>query len=131
MPDINDVVREQDTSQGSSGSYITGYVLSIVFTIIPYTLVVNDVLTGWGLYLMLACFAIVQLFVQLVFFLHLGRESKPRWNLLVFLFAVLVVVILVFGSLWIMKNLNYHSMSPQATDKSIIKDEGIKRQIKP
>lgn len=127
MPDLHESAREQEAGHGSSRSYIIGYVLSVVFTIAPYLLVVNDVLEGWGLVLMLAGFAIVQLFVQLIFFLHLGRESKPRWNLLVFLFAVLVVVILVFGSLWIMKNLNYHSMTPQDTDKSIIEDEGIKR----
>lgn len=127
MSDIPGAIRDQDTGQGSPASYMTGYVLSIIFTIVPYLLVVNDVLTGWGLYLMLAGFAIVQLFVQLVFFLHLGRESKPRWNLLVFLFSVLVVVILVFGSLWIMKNLNYHSMTPKATDEYIIQEEGINR----
>jgi cytochrome o ubiquinol oxidase operon protein cyoD len=52
-----------------------------------------------------------------VFFLHLGRESKPRWNLNALLFAVLVVVIIVFGSLWIMHNLNYHMQNPQQINK--------------
>jgi len=40
------------------------------------------------------------------------------------LFAGLVVLIVVVGSLWIMNNLNYH-MSPAATDAAIMKDEGI------
>lgn len=114
-------------SHSSSRSYVTGYVLSIIFTIVPYFLVVNNVVEGWGLVLALAGFAIAQLFVQLIFFLHLGRESKPRWNLLVLLFAVLVVVILVFGSLWIMKNLNYHSMTPKDTDNYLLEEEGIKQ----
>lgn len=105
-------------------SYIVGLTLSLMFTIIPYTLSVNSILTGWLLVGMLVSFSILQLFIQLVFFLHLGSESKPRWNLLVFLFAAIVVLILVSGSLWIMKNLNYHQMSPQQTDKSIIEDEG-------
>jgi len=111
----------------ASRSYITGYILSLVCTVIPFLLVINDVVKGWSLALVLAGFAIAQLFVQLVFFLHLGRESKPRWNLLVFAFAVIVVVILVFGSLWIMKNLSYHGMSPQDTDKYLIDEEGIKQ----
>ena len=52
--------------------------------------------------------AVVQLVVQLVFFLHLGRERQPRWNLLAFAFMAIVLLILVLGSLWIMNNLNYH-----------------------
>jgi heme/copper-type cytochrome/quinol oxidase subunit 4 len=40
-------------------------------------------------------------------FLHLGNEAKPRLKLLVFGFMALVVMILVFGSLWIMYSLNY------------------------
>jgi hypothetical protein len=37
------------------------------------------------------------------------------------------LAILVFGSLWIMKNLNYHMQhsSPAQIDQSIIHDEGI------
>ena len=55
--------------------------------------------------------ATLQLVAQLVFFQHLGRERKPRWNLIVFGFMLGVLAILVFGSLWIMKNLNYHHIS--------------------
>jgi cytochrome o ubiquinol oxidase operon protein cyoD len=85
----------------------------------------------------LSVLAIIQLFVQLTFFLHLDRESKPWWNNTAFAFAVIVVVILVGGSIWIMANLNYHHgahdvthtghvlTSPQQTTQYIIQDEGI------
>lgn len=89
--------------------------------------VINHVMTGWMLTFTLIGFAISQLLVQLIFFLHLGRESKPRWNILVFLFAALVVLIVVVGSLWIMNNLDYH-MGGHEMDSSIIKDEGIPQQ---
>jgi len=46
----------------------------------------------------------------LIFFLHLGIESKPRWNLLVFYFMVVVLAILLYGSFWIMSNLDYRMM---------------------
>jgi cytochrome o ubiquinol oxidase operon protein cyoD len=59
-----------------------------------------------------------------VFFLHLGRETKPRWKLAVFVGMIIIVAILAFGSLWIMANLNYH-MAPSQTDTFIVKDEGI------
>jgi cytochrome o ubiquinol oxidase operon protein cyoD len=67
------------------------------------------------------------LLVQLIFFLHLGRGSNVRWNILVLSFASLVVIIIVTGSLWIMNNLDYH-MGGHDMDTYIIKDEGIPRQ---
>lgn len=95
---------------GSYLSYTVGFVLSIVFTLAAYFLVVDKVLSGRQLVLAIVGLAVAQLFVQLVFFLHLGRESRPRWNQMTFWFAALVVVIVVFGSIWIMENLDYNMM---------------------
>lgn len=94
-------------------AYITGFALSLCLTTAAYLLVVNHMLSGRQLALSLAGLAVAQLLVQLLFFLHLGRESKPRWKLLVFWFMLLVLGILVVGSLWIMRNLDYHMMPPQ------------------
>jgi cytochrome o ubiquinol oxidase subunit IV len=111
--------------RGTLISYIVGFVLSLVLTLTAYLLVSHHVLTAGPLTAAIAGLAVIQLLVQLILFLHLGSEPKPRWNLVVSLFAALVVVIVVFGSLWIMNNLNYH-MSPSNTDKYIIQDEGVK-----
>ncbi len=54
--------------------------------------------------------AVVQLFVQLRFFLHMGQERHGRWNLIMFVFALVVVTILVVGTLWIMNNMQHGSM---------------------
>jgi len=116
-----------NAGHGTVSSYATGFILSVLFTITPFMVVINHVMTGWMLTFTLIGFAISQLLVQLIFFLHLGRESKPRWNILVFLFAALVVLIVVVGSLWIMNNLDYH-MGGHEMDSSIIKDEGIPQQ---
>ncbi len=109
-------------------SYISGYLLSLVLTFEAYLLVKHNVLRNWNLVFALIGLAVVQLMVQLIFFLHLGRESKPRWNLLAFGFMAIVVTILVFGSLWIMDSLNYHH-DHSSSDPStyIIQDEGIKK----
>ncbi len=123
------IVSHHETGHGTPKSYTVGFGLSIILTLAAYILVIKDVFSGWALVSALAALAITQLLVQLLFFLHLGRESKPRWNLQVLLFAVGVVIIVVFGSLWIMKNLEYnhsHSMSPSKTDKFLIQDEGYK-----
>jgi cytochrome o ubiquinol oxidase operon protein cyoD len=120
------VVSHHEASHGSVRSYTAGFGLSITLTLLAYVFASRQVATGWGLIYLLAVLAIIQLFVQLVFFLHLGRESKPRWNLTVFSFALMVVIIVVFGSLWIMKNLSYdhHTLSPQQASQYLVKDEG-------
>jgi cytochrome o ubiquinol oxidase operon protein cyoD len=112
-------------SQAKISVYITGFVLSVVLTIVAYLLVQRHVSSGHAaishgvLVFMITSLALIQLMVQLVFFLHLDSESKPRWNLTVLLFAAMVLVIIVFGSLWIMNNLNYHQETQDQIDKYI------------
>lgn len=116
-------------------TYINGFILSIVLTLLAFGLVsqhVNSDHTAFShtsLTWFLAGLATAQLLVQLVFFLHLGKESRPKLNLMAFYFMLLTVIIIVFGSLWIMDNLDYqhgdHATNEEVSDY-IIKDEGIK-----
>jgi cytochrome o ubiquinol oxidase operon protein cyoD len=125
------IAARHETAHGTVRSYTVGFVLSLVLTLAAYLLVSHGVYDGWALVGALAVLAVTQLFVQLGFFLHLGRESRPRWNLTVMLFAVMVVFIVVFGSLWIMKNLQYnhhhHGLTPAQTNDLIIHDEGYQQ----
>lgn len=99
-------------------SYITGFLLSLGLTLAAYFAVVNHVaLTLW----VITGLAMVQLVVQLIFFLHLGQGEDGRWNFAVFLSTVGIVFILVIGTIWIMNHLNYNMMS----DQEIIMDEGM------
>lgn len=138
---------DTEAGKGTTKTYITGFVLSLGLTLVAYLLVsrhVNShhlIYTDKSLNIGVAALALIQLVVQLVFFLHLGRESKPRWNLTVLSFAAIVVLILVFGSVWIMNNLNYHHVhngygvthdghnlnSPAQSNQYIIQDEGIQQ----
>ncbi|MFN7093920.1 MAG: cytochrome o ubiquinol oxidase subunit IV [Burkholderiales bacterium] len=95
---------------GTLKSYIVGFILSIVLTIIPYLIVVDHMLIGNALLLTVVGLAVLQLLVQLVFFLHLSTASEQRWNLMTFMFTILILIILVVGTLWIMWNLNYNMM---------------------
>lgn len=105
-------------------TYTVGFLLSILLTIVPFAIVRYSSVSGWALTITLVGFAVLQLAVQLVFFLHIDREHGRRWNLIAFSFATLVVFIVVVGSLWIMHNLDYRMM-PQDMDKAILQDEGI------
>ena len=89
-------------------------------------MVEKNIIEGHALLYAIGFFAVVQFFIQMRLFLHLGQEDKPRYQLTAFNFMVLVVLILVFGSIWIMQNLDYHHADHiQQSDSYIIKDEGI------
>lgn len=106
---------------GTVKSYLLGFILSILLTLAAYLIVANHLLAGGVLVLTIISLAIIQLWVQLILFLHLGQESGPRWKLAAWLSTVSIILIVVIGSLWIMNNLSYH----MPTDAEIIQDEGI------
>jgi cytochrome o ubiquinol oxidase subunit IV len=112
--------------QGTYATYIAGFVLSVVLTVMAYTIVVERTLDSNLLVGAIIALAVAQFLVQVVFFLHLGRESKPRWNLMVFGFMLLVLFILVLGTLWIMENLDYHMPAGEELEQQIIEDEGYR-----
>lgn len=112
--------------------YVSGLVLSLACTLIAYWMVSTHVngahmtFSHTILIVMLGILAISQFIVQLVYFLHLGTESRPRWKQLVFWFMIIIVLIIVGGSIWIMDNLNYNMMSnPDAGQKYIDKNQGF------
>lgn len=118
-------------AQGTLRSYIIGFVLSIVFTLGAYFSVVSfqagsTLFTQELIVAMVLCFALLQLLVQLIFFLHLGKESNPKWNLGIFISTISIVLIVVVGSIWIMTHLNYNMM-PEHVEEFLIKDEGFKK----
>lgn len=106
-------------------SYIVGFVLSIVTTFAAFLLVVNKVLPNEALIYVIMGIAVVQLVVQMVFFLHLGQGSK--WKALSFYFSILVVGILVVGTIWIMNNLDYNMMhmNPDEVKEYMHENQGI------
>lgn len=89
---------------------VIGFVLSAFCTIGAYLIVAEQMYRPWIYLVIVAGLGFVQTLFHMIFFFHLGVEQKPRWNLVMFLFMVLVVVIVVGGSLWIMNNLNEYMM---------------------
>jgi cytochrome o ubiquinol oxidase operon protein cyoD len=109
----------------SIGAYITGFALSMYLTIFAYLVVTHHLWSNHLLLWIIAGLAVIQFFVQSIFFLHLGSETRPRWNLLVFGCMIVVVLILVFGSVWIMNNLDYHHMAPAELKTYLRTNEGL------
>lgn len=101
---------QHNNNHGTLKSYIIGFILSIILTVIPYQIVVSHSMPVDKVALSIVAIGIIQLLVQLVFFLHLNLKKDGRENLLAFLFTFLIIGILVVGSLWIMYSMNYNMM---------------------
>jgi cytochrome o ubiquinol oxidase operon protein cyoD len=100
-----------DTAKGLLKSYVIGFVLSVILTLAAYFVVTKQVFIGESLYFALAVFTIALLLVQVVFFLRLNARSEDaKWNMICFIFSLIIIGIVVTGSLWIMYNLNYFMM---------------------
>jgi cytochrome o ubiquinol oxidase operon protein cyoD len=97
-------------SQNALYSYIIGFALSLLLTIIPYSIVTERVFGQKSLLVGVVLFGIAQLIVQVIFFLHLPAKTKPFWNIIVFIFTLIIIIFLVVGTLWIMYHLNYNMM---------------------
>lgn len=92
-------------------AYVIGFVLSIILTLVAFTLVAQHTLLNQTLYVVVVTLGLLQLFVQVMFFLRLNTSAEEgRWNLITLLFTLAVIAIVVVGSLWIMYNLNYNMM---------------------
>lgn len=97
-------------AHGSVKEYLWGLFWSIVLTAVPFAMVMTGGFdTGLTLVIILLC-AIAQVFVQLVFFLHMNTSSEQIWNTVSAVFIVLIVAIVVLGSIWIMNHLNHNML---------------------
>jgi cytochrome o ubiquinol oxidase subunit IV len=102
------------THQGSAGagsgsvkSYATGFFLSIMLTAIPFGLVMTGTLSHPLTIFCIFSAAVLQIFVQLHYFLHLDGSSAMYWNVMSLLFTFFIIFLFVGGSIWIMYSLDY------------------------
>ena len=92
--------------------YVTGFVLSVLLTAIPFLLVMGKVFDKSSTTaIVVLAFAAVQIVVHMIYFLHMNTKSEGGWNMLALIFTLMLVVITLSGSLWVMYHLN-HNMMP-------------------
>lgn len=95
---------------GSLKAYMIGFFASLFFTTVSFLVFLVAPIKGNTLIWTLAGLGIVQAFIQVRYFLHVGEEPKPRWEMGMFFFMLLVLLIIVIGSVWIMNDLNARTM---------------------
>ena len=98
-------------SHGTSTSYRIGFVICAILTVIPFALVMNPVFSQPTTLLILVAFAVAQIVVQLVYFLHMNSSSEGGWNLISFVFTLVILFIIVSLSIWIIWSMHFHMMS--------------------
>jgi cytochrome o ubiquinol oxidase operon protein cyoD len=116
--------RGEAREHGTMTSYVIGFLLSLVFTAIPYYMVVHHTVSGTVLLGTILGFAFLQMAVQIFFFLHLGRGPKPLYNVGFFAGTFGAILVVVVGSVFIMSHL-HHNMTPADKTIKLAEDEGI------
>ena len=108
--DHHDDHHGDDHDHGTYKGYLIGFALSVVLTAIPFWLVMAGVLAPQLTGLIITGFAVVQIVVHMIFFLHMNHKSEGGWNMLALIFTIVIVVIAVAGSVWVMYHLNVNMM---------------------
>lgn len=111
---------DEGASHGSLRDYVTGFVLAVILTAIPFWLVMGKVIDSPAITsVVILGFAAVQMVVHMVYFLHMNARSEGGWNMLALIFTVVIVVILLAGSLWVMYHMNTNMMADMVHKPSI------------
>lgn len=102
----------QDSGPHSTfAGYMAGFGLSIALTAIPFWLVMAKVIADrQTAVLVLGGFAVVQILVHMVYFLHMNGKVEKGWSLLSTIFTVVFVAIAITGTLWVMFHMNANMM---------------------
>ena len=108
-------------NHGSFKSYMIGFVLSVILTAIPFALVMTGVLPTQATALIVMGFAVVQIVVHMVYFLHMNPKSEGGWNLIALIFTAVLLVIVLIGTLWVMHHMN-SNMMPATHDMQRMQD---------
>ncbi|MGG2477359.1 cytochrome o ubiquinol oxidase subunit IV [Rhizobium sp. BR5] len=98
-------------SHGTFKSYMIGFILSVILTAIPFWLVMGGVLENKTLLVIaIMGLGVIQIFVHMIYFLHMDTRSEGGWTFMALIFTVVVLLITLSGSLWVMYNMNKNMM---------------------
>lgn len=101
---------EAGHGHGSRKDYLIGFLASVVLTAIPFGLVMTGALEPTATAAIVVILAVVQILVHTVYFLHVDTKAEGGWTLVALVFTAIMVLIVIFGSLWIMYHLHGNMM---------------------
>ena len=109
----DDAITHEQMIDGVIG-YTVGLGLAVLLTALSFWLPTTQLVWGPGIPIALIVFAIAQMGVHLVFFLHITTAPDNTNNVLALAFGVLIVFLVIGGSVWIMANMNQNMMPMDA-----------------
>ena len=108
-----------EAGHGTFRDYMTGFILSVILTAIPFWLVMGDVFESRLVTAILVMgLGAVQIVVHMVYFLHMNTRSEGGWSMMALIFTLVLVVITLSGSMWVMYHLNHNMMPMSVHDMS-------------
>jgi cytochrome o ubiquinol oxidase operon protein cyoD len=111
------------SSHGSRKSYFVGFVLSVALTFASFGAVMQGLVPHSMMLTAIVVLCVVQLVVQLVYFLHIGTSKDQRSNTVIFGCTAFLIAIIVAGSLWVMHNANVNMMPTHMSVEQAISHE--------
>ena len=103
-----------DEPEESAGHWVLNYVLGLgfatVLTIASFWAATSHMIWAPAVPVAIVVFAVAQMGVHLVFFLHITTGPDNTNNVLALAFGTLVVFLIFAGSVWIMGHLNSNMM---------------------
>ena len=119
---------DHDDLHVTMGDYVKGFILAVILTAIPFYLVMNNIITDRTTAVaVLGLFAVIQVLVHMVYFLHMNGKIQGGWTMLSTIFTVIFLAIAISGTLWVMHNMNTHMMpthempaAPAATAPAVV-----------
>ena len=96
---------QEDIGAGVRG-YLFGLLLASLLTAASFAVLRTHYVWAPAIPIALIVFAIAQMGVHLVFFLHITTGPDNTNNVMALAFGVLIVFLLVGGSIWIMAHMN-------------------------
>ena len=94
----------------SAKDYTIGFVLAVILTVIPFWLVMGNVLAPEMTRFVIMGFAAVQVVVHMIYFLHMNSKSEGGWNMMALILTIILLVIVLGGSIWVMYHMNANMM---------------------
>ena len=100
-----------ERAHGTFGGYMTGFVLSVILTAVPFWLVMGNVLDDTlRTSIVIMALAAVQIVVHMIYFLHMNTKSEGGWTFMALAFTLTLVVITLVGSIWVMYHMDQNMM---------------------
>jgi cytochrome o ubiquinol oxidase subunit IV len=121
----HDAHHDSGAPHSTLGGYLTGFLLSVVLTAIPFGLVMSGVIHDKHVTIgIVIALALVQILVHMVYFLHLNTKAESGWSLMALIFTLIVMVIALAGSLWVMYEMNWYMMPHTMPDMQMQMSSG-------